>query len=69
MVGRRFGREEDGWEGLVISHIWGDVRGTYHEDTSCTVDGEYVAYDMIDPACECSSKFLAALLVSHAWKI
>jgi hypothetical protein len=39
---------------------------TCHEDTSCTVDGEYVAYDMINPTSDCSPEFLAALLISHA---
>lgn len=38
---------------------------TCHEDTSCTVDGEDVAYDMIDSTSDCTSKFLAALLISH----
>jgi hypothetical protein len=38
---------------------------TCHEDTSCTVDGEDVAYDMIDSTRDCSSKFLTALLISY----
>jgi hypothetical protein len=39
---------------------------TCHEDTGCTVDGEYVAYDMIDSTSDCSPEFLSALLISQA---
>jgi hypothetical protein len=39
---------------------------TCHEDTCCTVDGEDVAYDMIDSTCDCSPEFLTALLISQA---
>jgi hypothetical protein len=42
---------------------------TCHEDTGCTVDGEYVAYDMIDSTSDCSTEFLSALLISHALDI
>jgi hypothetical protein len=38
---------------------------TCHEDTGCTVDGEDVAYDMIDSTSDCSPEFLSALLISH----
>jgi hypothetical protein len=40
--------------------------GTYHEDTGCAVDGEDVAYDMINSTSDCTPKFLTALLISHA---
>jgi hypothetical protein len=39
---------------------------TCHEDTGCTVDGEDVAYDMIDSTRDCSAEFLAALLINQA---